>query len=281
MEKYASMWRGETPIERQDHAVDMWNNLAGGVIPKEDVSSRLEKLFPQTHTKEAAYTKENPLEHIRESKRLGAKRGARIGAIAAPALTTTIAAARGNRIPILGAAVASGLGGVTGSAIGGALGKRSAIKEIEMMRRLKEQEKKASLGSLTAKQLIGGAALLGGSTLAARSLSRSRSDGRQSFSPERSMQQFGPGGAKELTLYRKSGDTQGQRDAATARVAYRHGRMQGDKRSKLKEKMLDAKKGYADAAAKHRLLAAGAAGLGGGAVAGLAARAAARKFGLS
>ena len=56
MDKYASMWKADTPVERQAEAREMWDDLTGVNHKKEDTSSRLSKLFPQatTHTKEAS-----------------------------------------------------------------------------------------------------------------------------------------------------------------------------------------------------------------------------------
>jgi hypothetical protein len=55
MEKYASMWRGETPVERQLAAADLWTDMTSdSVVTVDDPRSRLENMFPQSHTKEAS-----------------------------------------------------------------------------------------------------------------------------------------------------------------------------------------------------------------------------------
>ena len=58
MEKYASMWKADTPVERQAEARELWDNLTGINHSKEDTTARLERLFPQanTHNKEAKMT---------------------------------------------------------------------------------------------------------------------------------------------------------------------------------------------------------------------------------
>ena len=53
MEKYASMWRADSPAERQDEATDLWNDLTG-VDRKSNTRERLQSLFPASHSKEAA-----------------------------------------------------------------------------------------------------------------------------------------------------------------------------------------------------------------------------------
>lgn len=63
MEKYASMWRGDTPIDRQLAAADLWTDMTNySVVTVDDPRSRLENMFPQSHTKEATFR--NP-EHMR------------------------------------------------------------------------------------------------------------------------------------------------------------------------------------------------------------------------
>lgn len=56
MEKYASMWKADTPVERQAEAREMWDDLTGIDHKKEDTSTRLSNLFPmaKTHNKEAS-----------------------------------------------------------------------------------------------------------------------------------------------------------------------------------------------------------------------------------
>lgn len=58
MEKYASMWKADTPVERQAEARELWDDLTGINHSKEDTTARLERLFPQanTHNKEAKMT---------------------------------------------------------------------------------------------------------------------------------------------------------------------------------------------------------------------------------
>ena len=56
MEKYASMWKADTPVERQAEAREMWDDLTGINHKEEDTSTRLSNLFPmaKTHNKEAS-----------------------------------------------------------------------------------------------------------------------------------------------------------------------------------------------------------------------------------
>lgn len=55
LDKYASMWKADTPVERQAEARELWDDLTGINHSKEDTTARLERLFPQanTHNKEA------------------------------------------------------------------------------------------------------------------------------------------------------------------------------------------------------------------------------------
>ena len=56
MEKYASMWKADTPVERQAEARDLWDGLTGIEHSKKDTTARLQELFPSagTHNKEAS-----------------------------------------------------------------------------------------------------------------------------------------------------------------------------------------------------------------------------------
>lgn len=56
MDKYASMWKADTPIERQADARDLWDDLTGINHSKQDTTTRLHELFPaaRTHNKEAS-----------------------------------------------------------------------------------------------------------------------------------------------------------------------------------------------------------------------------------
>ena len=315
MEKYASMWRGETPVERQEHAVDMWNNMTGGSIAKEDTASRLEKLFPHSHTKTAFASPVAVLGEIAPGAYLGSTSGRDLSGHVAHGITP-----RGNKIKAKDIARKVGLPLAAVAAVLGALVTPGSHKVRGMLLRktklppekikaimkyaypllagtaagaaagvatgagvggyYRMTTKKASLGNVRAKHLVGAASLLGGGALAARSLSRSRSDGRQALTPQYSIEKDSPEGKQVLTQYLNSGDTKGQRAVANQIAAHRHSLVQGDNHSALKDKVLESKKRYADAAAKHRYAAATAAGVGGAAIAGLAARAAARKYGL-
>ena len=56
MEKYASMWKADTPVERQADARDLWSDLTGRNHAKNDTTTRLQEMFPAagTHNKEAS-----------------------------------------------------------------------------------------------------------------------------------------------------------------------------------------------------------------------------------
>ena len=56
MNKYASMWKADTPVERQADARELWSDLTGVNHAKKDTSTRLQEMFPaaSTHNKEAS-----------------------------------------------------------------------------------------------------------------------------------------------------------------------------------------------------------------------------------
>ena len=71
MDKYASMWKADTPVERQADARDLWSDLTGINHAKKDTTTRLQEMFPAagTHNKEAGapdFSKAVPVpEHLR------------------------------------------------------------------------------------------------------------------------------------------------------------------------------------------------------------------------
>ena len=56
MDKYASMWKADTPVERQADARNLWDDLTDIDHSKKDTTARLQELFPaaRTHNKEAS-----------------------------------------------------------------------------------------------------------------------------------------------------------------------------------------------------------------------------------
>ena len=56
MEKYESMWKADTPVERQADARSLWDSLTGIKHPKQDTTSDLQGMFPaaRSHNKEAS-----------------------------------------------------------------------------------------------------------------------------------------------------------------------------------------------------------------------------------
>lgn len=73
MEKYASMWKAPTPVERQADARDAWDAITGVSHSKKDTTARLQELFPEarSHNKEAQeYVHLSPMEMLAERNRV-------------------------------------------------------------------------------------------------------------------------------------------------------------------------------------------------------------------